>query len=442
MSRPPESFQKALAALAELAWQAGPLATPQRQAASDGQKRRATDSGDGDGGRPLRGGLLAETQYRTLIEQIPAVTFVASLSGGSNAMYVSPQIEDLLGFSQKEWISDPVLWYRQTHPDDRARVSAKFAKTLSTGLPFRDVFRVHSKAGNLRWIDAEARFVRDEDGHLLFLQGVGFNVTEQVQARDAREELIRSQAARAEADRARRQVEEALRIREEFFHIASHELRTPVTSLLGQAQLAQRRLAKGDGVDTRSVASSLEVIVHQARRLSLLVGQLLDVSRLEGDKLRLSLDRVDLVALVAEVVRDARLLSDRHTIRLTAPDALEAYVDALRVEQVVTNLVGNAIKYSPRGGDVDVELSGTADTAVLSVRDRGIGIAPELRGRIFERYYQAHDDQIGGGMGLGLYITKQVVDLHGGGIRAEFPEDGGTRLVVDLPRRMSDAPGA
>jgi PAS domain S-box-containing protein len=151
---------------------------------------------------------LAETRYRTLIEQIPAVTFLASLAGGRNELYVSPQIESLLGFTQEEWVSDPILWYRQTHPDDRERVSLEFATACLTGQAFRSVIRVLTRDDTVRWVHAEARFVRDERGQLLFLQGVGFDVTEQFRAQEAREQLILERAARAEADRERERLRE------------------------------------------------------------------------------------------------------------------------------------------------------------------------------------------------------------------------------------------
>jgi signal transduction histidine kinase len=134
-------------------------------------------------------------------------------------------------------------------------------------------------------------------------------------------------------------------------------------------------------------------------------------------------------------VAEAQTRSDRHRIGLRAPSSLRAQLDAPRLEQVLTNLLDNAVKYSPQGGDVDVALSEAADgTIEIAVRDFGSGIVPERRERIFERFYRAHEHDYAGGMGLGLYISKQIVELHGGTLRAEFPEDGGTRFVVDLPR--------
>lgn len=419
----PTTPEEALGALAEMAWRNGPV-----PANGDGT------GSQGPGARQVQLGL-GQAEYRTLIEQIPAVTFIASLVGGRNAMYVSPQIETLLGFTQEEWTSAPTLWWKQTHPDDRARVSSKFARTCFTGQPFRDVFRVFSKSGKTLWVDAEARLHRDEDGRIAYLQGIGFDVTEQVAARQQREELIRTQAAKAEAETARERVEEALRLRDEFFKIAAHELRTPVTSVLGQAQLASRRLKRGQ-IEPAKMAESLSVITHQATRLSHLITQLLDVSRLESGRLTIEPQLTDLIPLLSQVAAGAQMVSDRHRVQMKTPAVLEAEVDPLRFEQVATNLIENAIKYSPRGGDVEVSLRGDGDAVELSVRDHGVGIPPERRARIFERYYQAHEDHSARGLGLGLYISRQIVDLHGGEIHAEFPSDGGTRFIVRLPVRQ------
>jgi signal transduction histidine kinase len=115
-------------------------------------------------------------------------------------------------------------------------------------------------------------------------------------------------------------------------------------------------------------------------------------------------------------------------------------VDPLRLEQVLTNLVNNAIKYSPDGGTIAIAVTQHADTAQVTVRDHGLGIPPEHREHIFDRFYQAHSRSHRSGMGLGLYISRQIVDLHGGSIIADFPADGGTRFVVTLPTRKDETP--
>jgi signal transduction histidine kinase len=240
-------------------------------------------------------------------------------------------------------------------------------------------------------------------------------------------ELKSERAARAKA-------EEALRLRDEFLSIAAHELKTPLTALLGYTQLALRRLPADGPVEPERAIETLRTIREQGDRLARLVNQLLDVSRIETGKLVVERERADLGELTRRVVEQARLRAADHQITLEAPASLGARIDPLRVEEVLGNLLDNAIKYSPDGGRVEVTLRAVDGWAELRVRDHGVGIPPERRGAIFERFYQAHDD--GGaraGLGLGLFISRQIVDLHGGQIRAEFPPDGGTCFVVRLP---------
>jgi PAS domain S-box-containing protein len=261
-----------------------------------------------------------------------------------------------------------------------------------------------------------------------FFTGIARDISERRRAEREREELLaREQEARAEA-------EAALRLRDEFLSIASHELRTPIASLSGYAQLILRQLSREGHLEPERVAQALDVIKGQADKLARLISQLLDISRLEAGKLALECQPTDLVALVGQVVAGVRARFDGHPVAIAAPPSLEAEVDPLRLEQVLNNLLDNAIKYSPEGGPIEVAVSRSADDALeIAVRDRGLGIPPEKRARIFERFYQAHGNGHRSGMGLGLYVSRQVVELHGGEIRAEFPEDGGSRFIVRLP---------
>jgi PAS domain S-box-containing protein len=151
---------------------------------------------------------LAEARYRALVEQIPAVTFTASLAGGANELYVSPQIQTLLGFTQDEWLSDPVLWFRQLHPEDRETLSHAFAQACLTGSPLRGVCRALARDGRTVWVAGEARFVRDELGRPSFLQGVAFDITEQRNAQETEQRLLQEQLARQEADAERARLHE------------------------------------------------------------------------------------------------------------------------------------------------------------------------------------------------------------------------------------------
>jgi signal transduction histidine kinase len=254
----------------------------------------------------------------------------------------------------------------------------------------------------------------------------------EVEERKNAEDQLRVALAMERA--AREETQAALRLRDEFLSVASHELRTPLTALNTQAQLALRRIEQNGHLDPERVVHALRTISGQGDRLARLLTQLLDISRLEAGKLSAELAPTDLCDLVDGIVRMAEPWTERHTITVERPDSLQAMVDSLRLEQVVTNLLDNAVKYSPNGGSIEVVVRETGSgLAELSVRDHGLGIPPEKRAGIFERFYQAHSDGYRSGLGLGLYISRSIVEMHGGEILAEFPPDGGTRIVVRLP---------
>jgi PAS domain S-box-containing protein len=234
-----------------------------------------------------------------------------------------------------------------------------------------------------------------------------------------------------------REARAAISIRDEFMSVAAHELKTPMTSLRGYAQLLGREFDKGavaDPVRARRAALTIQV---QSDKLARLVGQLLDISRIEAGKLAIERKSTDLSTLMRDVVDAARNQLREHELMARLPEELWVPIDPLRIEQVATNLLDNAIKYSPDGGRIDVALSEYAERVEFSVQDHGLGVPPEHRAHIFDRFYQAH---AGGpltsmaGMGLGLYISHQIVELHGGTIEAEFPDERGTKFVVILPK--------
>jgi excisionase family DNA binding protein len=266
---------------------------------------------------------------------------------------------------------------------------------------------------------------------VLTLQQQARSLEAEIEERKTMEDRLRVSLAAEQA--ARESAEAALHLRDEFVSIASHELKTPLTTLSGHTQLMLRRFNREGHLDPERVVTSLRAINSQADKLTRLLGHLLDISRLEEGKLCLEPQPTDLAALLEQIVVGARGWSEQHTISLNAPASLEVYVDGLRLEQVLVNLLDNAIKYSPRGGAIDVALTRQRSSIEISVRDHGLGIAADKRAQIFERFYQAHAAGYRSGLGLGLYISRQIVEQHGGRIRAEFPRGGGTRFVVRLP---------
>lgn len=326
---------------------------------------------------------------------------------------------------QPVWIESPAAW--QDFDPAAARMVLRAGGSSWAALPLLAEGRVLGSLGLA--FPAPRPFDQDEQALLLAL------------ADQCAQSLGRARLYEAERV-AREQAQEAIRVRDEFLSVASHELRTPLTSLQARAQLALRRITRDGAADTGQVTLAFEEIQRQTERLGALIAQLLDISRLQAGRLTLELGQVDLVSLVGQVIA-AVPESAEHTIELRAPERIFVQADGLRLEQVLTNVLDNATKYSPDGGLIEVGIRQLAPLAAeIAVRDHGIGIPPERRSAIFERYYRAHTDSYQSGLGLGLYISRQIVELHGGTITAEFPDDGGARFVIVLPTIVPTAADA
>ncbi len=253
--------------------------------------------------------------------------------------------------------------------------------------------------------------------------------------------LIAEEEANERADElaaANQELEKADRLKDQFLSMASHELKTPITTIRGQAQIALRRLSRQRDLPSELTVTSqaLEKIDEQTRRLNNLVDDLLDLSSIRAGKIGLQKNECDLLEICREVVEDQRLLSGR-TIELeSSSPKVKLQGDCNRLSQVVVNLLSNAIKYSPEGSPVRVLVSERNDLAVIKVCDTGKGIAKDQQAHIFEPFYRAPDAQVSSkrGMGLGLAISKDIVERHGGRIWCESKRGQGTTFIVELPR--------
>jgi PAS domain S-box-containing protein len=253
------------------------------------------------------------------------------------------------------------------------------------------------------------------------------DITARRLAEDERMQLLdRERAARVAAEHATRQTDE-------FLLMAAHELRTPITSVRGYAQLMRRRLDAGD-IEPLILRRSLEVVDQQSGKLARLISLLLDVSSIQASALELSFQETDLALLVRQGVAAAQSEAPEHTLSVDTPDTLVLSVDPRRLQQVLKNLLENAIRFSPWGGAIEVTLTRPdLVSACLEVRDYGLGVAPDHRPHLFDRFYRAHSDTHTSGVGLGLYVTRYIVERHGGTIEVVEPPSGGTRFVVKLP---------
>ncbi len=255
------------------------------------------------------------------------------------------------------------------------------------------------------------------------------------------EELASRAALAVDNARLYQDAQKAVHVRDEFLSIAAHELKTPVTSLLAYTQVLQRRAAHEKTASERDLRA-LTVIGAQADRLSRLITSLLDLSRIETGHFTLERRKVDLSSLARRVVEEARPTIDRHAIDVTMPDEpLIVEGDDLRLEQVLQNLIQNAVKYSPAGGPIEVNVGREAECAMLEITDHGMGIPKAAQPQLFQRFYRASN--VNGshisGMGIGLYVVKEIVERHGGEVRIRSEEAEGTTVTVLFPLAAESA---
>ncbi|HVG30526.1 MAG TPA: ATP-binding protein [Pyrinomonadaceae bacterium] len=277
----------------------------------------------------------------------------------------------------------------------------------------------------LKHIEASEGHAREVERHVVELSHYIEELKRTEEERDRL--LVREQQARGEA-------EESVRVKDEFLATLSHELRTPLTSILGWANLL--RTAQLDGA-TR--AQAMEAIERSAQNQKRLIEDLFDVSRIITGKLRLDVRQIDLARVVEDAVEVVRPAADANGIRLVAscePGAGAVMGDPGRLQQVVWNLLFNAVKFTPVGGRVEIRLAREGARASVSVSDTGQGIAPEFLPRVFDRFRQADGSttRAHGGLGLGLSIVRHIVEAHGGQVRAESPGEGlGSTFTLTLP---------
>jgi signal transduction histidine kinase len=246
------------------------------------------------------------------------------------------------------------------------------------------------------------------------------------------EDIARRCTLALEKARLFKELQDAIHVRDEFIGIAAHELRTPLTALKLHLQGLVRQVPRGE--QANGMMSRLHAVVRQTSRLSRLVESLLDVRRLNTGQLELKREEVNLVELVEEVLErlEGDLARAGCELHVRAESPVVGWFDRIQLEQVLMNLVGNAMKFGARH-PIDVEVGWQGDWARISVRDEGIGVAPEELERIFGRFERAVSSREYGGLGLGLFLTRQIVEAHGGTIRVESQPGAGATFTVLLP---------
>jgi PAS domain S-box-containing protein len=312
------------------------------------------------------------------------------------------------------------------HPDDKTRTEGAIAIALETGA-YEAEYRAVRPDGSIVWLTERGRVMVDSNGKPVRMMGITRDVTAEREAGQQREKLLR------DAREARDEAEAANRAKDEFLAMLSHELRNPLNVIAGGISV----LDAVGAPDERSVRTR-QLVARQIRHLTNLMDDLLDIARVTSGKIVLSRRPLDL----ADAVRRC-LATLRGTDRLshhTCHESLEPvwlHADETRIEQIVTNLVGNAAKFTPAGGEIRVTVTSDSGDAVLNVADTGVGIARELLPRVFDLFVQGERnvDRASGGLGLGLTLVRRLTEMHGGTVAAASEGPGrGASFTIRLPQ--------
>ncbi len=321
------------------------------------------------------------------------------------------------------------LFFERLHPDDRERTENAIAASIDGQLAYDIDFRtVSPDRRRTKWIRAMGRGFYAEDGTPTRFDGITIDVTDRKLVELDRERLLDSERA------ARSELERANQMKDEFLATLSHELRNPLNAILGWAQI----LRSGQ-LPPAETAEGIEIIERNARSQAQIIEDLLDMSRIISGKIRLDVQRVDLAAVVRAAIETIKPAADAKGIRLRAAlDPLAGPIsgDPNRLQQVFWNLLSNAVKFTPRDGNVQILLERVNSHLEISVIDSGEGIEPQFLPHVFDRFRQADatTTRMHGGLGLGLAIVRQLVELHGGSVRAKSAGHGaGATFIVHLP---------
>ncbi|WCT13439.1 PAS domain S-box protein [Mucilaginibacter jinjuensis] len=311
--------------------------------------------------------------------------------------------EQIFGYTEHEIVGKSIL---TLIPEDRQHEEPMILGKLRNGEKIDHYETVRRRQdGRLIHVALTISPIHDKEGRVIGVSKIARDITEQKQ------------------DEQRKN---------DFIGMASHELKTPLTSLNALIQVLQRRLAASTDP---FVPQALDKATRQTRKMTSLINGFLNVSRLESGKLEIAKSQFDLVALIREDLDEMRLTVSSHTFTLDAPGQVMVTADREKIGSVITNLLSNAVKYSPKANQVEIGCQVTDGEVIVSVHDEGMGIRPQDLSRIFDRYYRSGSEQIKhiSGFGVGLYLSAEIIGRHGGTIRAASKKGAGSTFSFTLP---------
>jgi PAS domain S-box-containing protein len=354
-------------------------------------------------------------RLRLLIESVRDYA-IFMLDPEGNVLTWNKGAESIKGYRADEIIGQHISKFYTGEDLAQERPRKLLQEAATRGRVEDEGWRVR-KDGTHFWADVILTALRDHDGDLVGFAKVTRDLTDRRRAENERVQLAQAQ--------------EALRLRDEFLAVAAHELKTPMTVLQLQLHGLIKRAAEIDS----NLSHRAGLALRAGKSIAGLIDSLLDASRIAGGTLELNPERLDLSETAGEVVERFRELADQAGCELVlrAPAPVFGQWDRLRIEQALTNVLSNALKYAP-GSPVTVSITASGDgSADMEIRDRGPGVPESAMQRIFGRYERAVSARHYGGMGLGLYVTRQIVEHHGGTVTARNAPDGGASFLIRLP---------
>jgi len=334
-----------------------------------------------------------------------------------NPVYYSPRFKELLGCEEEEFPNVVRSWVARLYEEDREQAINDLRAHLADHVPYDSEYRMVTKSGEVRWFAGRGQAIWDEAGRPIRTSGSFSDITERKRAEQALQE-------------AHAKLQDLDALRAQFFADISHELRTPLTVILGEAEVTLR----GQDKPLTEYKNTLQRITQLTHEVSQLVNDLLFLARSETGTIPINRQPVELLNLVTETCQDLDILALKKGVDLSIAHGteIEIYGDSQRLKQLLVILLDNAIKYTPKGGNVSVSLEYLKQQARIVVTDQGIGIPASDLPHVFERFYRVKrkDTDLEGGAGLGLPIAKWIVDIHNGSISISSHEGQGTTVIL------------
>jgi len=357
----------------------------------------------------------AEAKYQGLVETIPAVTYIDPLDEWGDSLYVSPQVTELLGYTQEDWLTDSGFWRDHVHREDVDRVWEEWVRARDSGSPYESEYRMLHRDGHVVWVSERAVMLKDAAGRPWAVQGVMVDITER---KRVEEELERAWQRERETAAHLRELDDMKNL---LLHAVAHDLRGPIATVLGSAMVLENSLIDLDE-DKRDL---MRGVVAGARKLNRLVSDLLDLDRLERGLVEPDRRPTDVGELARRLV--AELEVKFHEVHVDTETTVSP-VDPAHVERIIENLVVNSARHTPKGTPIWVRVHRRKEGTMILVEDAGPGVPLDLREVVFEPFRHG-----GEGLGIGLSLVARFAALHGGWARVGDREGGGASFAVFLP---------